>query len=94
MHEDWSALLGEDHIAMLSDPERVVDVIFGIMAKEAKKISYFKKELEGRQTPAQVKTVMTSLSTVHTLPADEKSIKLLGDGRSTTRRVTKREDSE
>lgn len=80
----WTDLVGEDHIAPLGDPNRVVDVIFGIMAREANKIKYFKKELGDRQNPEQVKTVMTSLRTIHALPKNSK--KLLGDGRSVTRR--------
>ncbi|QQG45223.1 MAG: hypothetical protein HYW89_04485 [Candidatus Sungiibacteriota bacterium] len=84
VHENWAALVGEDHIALLADPGRVVDVIFGIMAREAGKIGYFRKELSGRQTPEQVKTVMTSLHTIHALPSGEQSKKSLGEGRSVT----------
>ena len=91
VHEDWTALVGEDHIALLADPGRVVDVIFGIMAREAGKVGYFKKELADRQTPKQVKTVMTALRTIHVLP-DNRSKKLLGDGRSVMRRTKKNND--
>jgi hypothetical protein len=66
----WEGLLGKDHIVELPDASRVVDVIFGILAKETGKVDYFKKELAERQDEDQVKTVMTSL----------KSIKLLEDG--------------
>lgn len=67
---EWVRLLGEDHIVDLEDPERVVDVIFGILARETNQVSYFKTEIEGRQTPAQVKTVYKALETVHrNLPA-------------------------
>lgn len=87
----WAKLVGEDHIAPLSEAGRVVDVIFGIMAKEANKVAYFQKELEDRQTPQQVKTVMTSLKTIHALPkgghTSGHTKKLLGDGRSVTRRT-------
>jgi len=92
VHEDWAALVGEDHIALLNDPGRVVDVIFGIMAREAGKIKYFKKELEDRQKPDQVKAVYTSLRTIHALPKGGHSKRLLGDGRSVTRRATKDDD--
>ncbi len=94
VHEDWAALVSEDHIALLADPGRVVDVIFGIMAREAGKIGYFKKELEDRQKPEQVKTVMTSLRTIHALPKGGHSKRLLGDGRSVTRRVPKDSDND
>ena len=61
----WTELLGEDHVVPLQAPDRVVDVIFGILAKETGKVEYFRKELEGRQNPEQVSTVYTSLKTVH-----------------------------
>lgn len=94
VHEDWATLVGEDHIALLSDPGRVVDVIFGIMAREAGKIKYFKKELEDRQKPDQVKAVYTSLRTIHALPKGGHSKRLLSDGRSVTRRATKDNDDD
>ncbi len=61
----WASLLGQDHIVDLPQADRVVDVIFGILAKETGKIPYFRAEIEGRQTAAQVKTVYKSLETVH-----------------------------
>lgn len=63
----WGELLGDEHIADLPDPNRVIDVIFGILAKETSRIGYFREELEGRQTPEQVKTVFRSLNSVHKL---------------------------
>jgi len=89
VHRDWAALVGEEHIALLGDPGRVVDVIFGILAKEAGKIVYFKKELEDRQKPEQVKSVYTALRTIHALPKGMPSKRLLGNGRSVTRRPSK-----
>lgn len=94
VHEDWAALVGEDHIALLADPGRVVDVIFGIMARESGKVGYFRKELADRQTAEQVKTVMTSLRTIHALPKDGHSKRLLGDGRSVTRRTARNKDDD
>lgn len=76
----WVGLLGEDHVCDLPDPARVVDVIFGILAKEAGRIDDFREELEGRQNPNQVKTVYKSLKTVHLVtakPPDE-----IGAGKS------------
>lgn len=94
VHEEWADLVGEDHIAPLDDPGRIVDVIFGIMAREAGKIKYFEKELKDRQKPEQVKTVMTSLRTIHVLPDGGRSKKLLGDGHSVTRRATRDESDD
>ncbi len=66
----WETLLGADHISVLPKPDRVVDVIFGIMAQQAGKVDYFKEELKDRQLPdkdgkEKVDTVMESLKTVH-----------------------------
>jgi hypothetical protein len=61
----WVKLLGEDHIAELPDEARVLDVIFGILAKETNLIGYFHKEIEERQTKAQVATAYRSLATIH-----------------------------
>lgn len=85
VHENWARLVGKDHIALLDDPGRVVDVIFGIMAKEAGKIPYFREELEERQKPDQVETVFTALKTIHAIPNKNSDRKLL-TGRSVTRK--------
>lgn len=70
IQRQWVKLLGEDHVVPLDQPERVVDVIFGILAKETSRVDYFRKELEGRQNAEQVATVYKSLKTVHaTLPS-------------------------
>ena len=61
----WLSLLGEDRIVKLDKPERVVDVIFGILAKESNKSDYFRKEIEDRQTKDQVDVVYRSLKTLH-----------------------------
>jgi len=45
----WCELLGEDHVVSLPEAERVVDVIFGILAQETGKNDYFEKELRERQ---------------------------------------------
>jgi len=76
VYNRWEALVGADHIALLPDPNRVVDVLFGIYAKETGKIDYFREEFEKRQLfdakgrpdpagPAKVKTVYKSLDTIH-----------------------------
>lgn len=60
----WVSLLGAEHVCDLADPERVVDVTFGILAKETERIEYFKEEIEGRQREDQVKTVYKSLASI------------------------------
>lgn len=91
IHEKWVELLGADHVVMLPDPARVVDVIFGILAKETGKVDYFRRELKDRQDPDQVKTVMTSLKSINLLDAPDKkpakSLKALPGG-SMTRRAS------
>lgn len=79
VHKGWAKLLGEDHVVQLQDPDRVVDVIYGILAKEMGKIPYFCAEIEERQRPDQVKTVYEALKTVHV----DKGGKLLSSGNST-----------
>lgn len=69
---EWAEVVGADHIAMLPSADRVVDVIFGILAKETDKIDYFRDEIEDRQRPDQVDTVYKSLQTIHALPKEVK----------------------
>lgn len=66
IHAQWAAALGEDHIAFLPDAARVVDVIFGILAKETGKLDYFHNEISQRQTPEQVSVALKGLSSIHT----------------------------
>ena len=83
----WAKLIGDDHIALLPSADRVVDVIFGILAAETGKEDYFKKEITDRQTPAQVKTVMKSLVSVHhgvDDDEDKKEVKKSNVGKSVT----------
>ena len=68
----WEKLVGEDHIAQLPQAERVVDVLFGIFAKETGRVSYFEEELEDRQLKddggaKKVDMVYKSLKTIHKL---------------------------
>lgn len=69
IHRAWAQLLGEDHICDLPKADRVVDVIFGILAKETGRIEYFREEIEGRQKPGQVEMAYKSLRTIHALPS-------------------------
>lgn len=87
----WAKLLGGiDRVAFLPQPERVVDVIFGILAKETGQIEYFKEELEQRQLPdsggkKKVDTVYKSLKTVHKLPKPGEKDDKKPSGKSSTR---------
>lgn len=65
IHECWVSLVGSDRVVDLPDPARVVDVIFGILAKVTGRFDDFEAEINKRQRPDQVKTVMTSLKTIH-----------------------------
>lgn len=84
IHKQWAEYLGADHIAILPEAGRVVDVIFGILAKETDRVSYFEKELKDRQKPDQVRTVLKSLHSIHALPGN--SVKKLEPGMSVSRR--------
>lgn len=74
--KEWSEVLGLDHMAELPSADRVVDVIFGILAKETDRLNYFRDEIEERQRKDQVDTVYKSLKTIHALPkvSDGKSL--------------------
>lgn len=81
IEKEWTDALGDDHVCALPSADRVVDVIFGILAKETDKIDYFKQEIEDRQRQDQVDTVYKSLKTIHAITAgsdakDGKSIML------------------
>ncbi len=72
----WHKLLGPERVVMLTDAERVVDVIFGLLGQVTGKQEYFEKELNDRQKkPGQVKTVMKSLATVYGKDKDQKLLK-------------------
>jgi hypothetical protein len=86
IHAQWEKVLGNDHIVMLPDAGRVVDVLFGILAQETNRVDYFRGELEDRQKPEQVKTVLKSLETVHRVGGGtDPDRKLLKSGRSVTK---------
>lgn len=79
----WEKLLPENHVVPLQAPERVVDVLFGILANATGKIDDFKKELTDRQTPAQVTTVLTALHGLYS-----SAPKQLGSGKSTIHKLS------
>ena len=89
VRREWLRYVDEDHIVAMTDPDRVVDIIFGLMAAETKRVEYFREEIENRQKPNQVKTVYKSLETVHArFLADEDSSP--DDGKSKMFRTAKR----
>jgi hypothetical protein len=85
VRQEWLKYVDLDHIAYLGDPTRVVDVIFGILAKETGKVDYFKKEIGERQKPGQIDTVYKALKTIHRLPAGDpkKAVVKAEPGKST-----------
>jgi hypothetical protein len=71
IQEQWQELLGKDHVINLQAAERVVDVIFGILAKETGRIDYFNDELNDRQGKdddgdKKIEVVLRSLHSIHT----------------------------
>ena len=64
IHKQWQEYVGADRIAILNDPNRIVDVIFGLVAHETGKKEFFEEEINFRQTPEQVAEVMKSMLTV------------------------------
>jgi hypothetical protein len=87
----WATFLGENHISNLPEAGRVVDVIFGILAKESGRIAYFENELEDRQTEDQVKTVYKSLATIHKIT--DKASDRVHTGKSVMRKSVKAGDA-
>lgn len=84
IHKQWVSFLGEDHVSILPDPNRVVDVIFGILAKETGRVEYFREEFEDRQKdrPEYFPTVYKALHTIHALPKNSAPKALPPVGRS------------
>jgi len=92
IHAQWVEYLGADHVVMLQDPNRVVDVIFGLLANETGRIEYFEDELRERQGKdrdgdEKIDKVLKSLMTVHRIGKDkDKSLKKIagpkGGGKS------------
>lgn len=72
VYQSWVDLLGRHNVAPLPFPEDVVNVIFGILAREAGKVGYFKAEIDDRQAdePVRLKTVYTALADVHAATPD------------------------
>ena len=75
---DWTKLLPPEHLIPLDQPERVVDVLFGILAWTSGKADVFTKELTDRQTADQSRKVLTSLNGLY-----QNAPKVAGSGKST-----------
>lgn len=93
IENQWAKLLGDDHVVPLPEAERVVDVIFGILAKETGRIEYFEKELKDRQGKDtdgdhKIAVVMKSLHAIH---ADSER---LPDPKKASRSITRRRTNE
>lgn len=92
IQNQWCELLGGDHVISLPEAGRVVDVIFGILAKETGRIGYFEKELKDRQLSdkngkQKVDVVLQSLHAVHKEPPPvENKKESPGVAKSVTRR--------
>lgn len=71
IHTKWVKLLGDDRVCVLKSPDRVVDVYFGIMAKEAGMIKEFTDELHSRQTAQQCKEVLATLESIFADPTTD-----------------------
>jgi hypothetical protein len=94
----WERLLndgGDNHVVSLPDPKRVVDVIYGILAKEADRVDYFEKELKDRQMkhpddpskvdpngPSKIEAVLKAVKPIH---EPSKAASKASDGKSKSR---------
>ena len=70
IYQQWVNLLGEDHVIFLTDPYRIADVCFGILAKEVDRLEEFHAEITDRQDADQVKIVYEALKDVMFKPID------------------------
>jgi hypothetical protein len=101
IQNQWEELLGADHVCILPTPDRVVDVIFGILARETNRIDYFRDELKDRQGKdkdgdKKIDIVLKSLHSIHDDALPAASLKKLpapkDRNKSITRRSKKSED--
>ena len=88
VRSQWGEAIGEDRVIQLQDANRVVDVIFGLLANETGRIEYFEDELRERQGKDKdgddkIEKVLVSLHSIH---GERKSVKKLagpkGGGKS------------
>lgn len=95
IQEQWCALLGADHVVSLPSADRVVDVIFGILAKETDRVNYFEKELKDRQLPdkdgdEKVSVVLKSLHSIHKIGKDASLKKIDGPKGGRAKSISKK----
>lgn len=88
--KDWLKHLDEEHIVTLPNEERVLDIIFGVLAKETDRINYFRDELKDRQLKdkggaKKVEVALKALETIHKVEGADPDQKLLKSGRSVTK---------
>jgi hypothetical protein len=90
--KEWLRYVDEDHIVTLPNEERVLDIIFGILAKETDKVDYFRDELKDRQLKdkggaKKVEVALKALETIHKEVGAgiDPDRKLLKSGRSVTK---------
>jgi hypothetical protein len=83
--DSWLPLLPPEHILPLKEPERVVDVLFGILANATDKVDTFRREITSRQTKQQVITVLTTLTGLY---SSSDSSKQLRSGKSTMHQLS------
>lgn len=96
IQKQWENILGEDHVCILPNADRIVDVIFGILARETSRVDYFRKELKDRQSKdvggdKKIEIVLKSLHSIHDdLPLEVLSpIPEKDRGKSITKRTRK-----
>lgn len=94
IYDAWVKLLGEDHICTLPSADRVVDIIFGILANETDRVDYFRDEVTQRQMKDEdgeekIATVFKSLETIHFMPTPNSPAEEPTPGTSVTHRSSK-----
>lgn len=92
--KEWLQYIDEEHIVTLPNEERVLDILFGILAKETDRVDYFRDELKDRQLKdkggaKKVEIALKALETIHKAVASgddaDPDRKLLKSGRSVTK---------
>jgi len=70
IHKQWVDTLGSDRVLLMKEPERVIDIILGIVAHHVNGFQYFKERLEIRQTKSQIDTVYSNLEELYSKDKD------------------------
>jgi hypothetical protein len=95
IQQQWESLLGADHVVSLPEPERVVDVIFGILGIYTGRYDDFVKELQERQGKDKdgahkINVVLNSLKSARDPKAPAASLKKLAGPPSRAKSVTRK----